>query len=41
MDPRDISKVQTNLAYVEKFVRHNRGHLESALNHMVSVLIRV
>ena len=39
MDPRDINKVQEVIGYVEKFVRHNRGDHNRALNHMVNSLV--
>ncbi len=35
MDGRDISHIQNDISYVEKFVRHNRGNLENAYSHMV------
>ena len=38
MDPRDISRVQNSVTFVEKFIRHNRGDHSKAFEHMVSLV---
>ena len=36
MDERDLSRIRSDLYYVSKFIRHNRGNIDNAYNHMVS-----
>lgn len=35
VDQRDLEKIENDPLYVARFIRHNRGNIDNALDHMV------